>query len=453
MRIDSIRSSGDTIFYYPYHTPRASASIGGGRLDMKGSSWMGAEIMQLKDGMYLFFNHWGDTVAIQSQAQLNDRWVIHHDTNDIYYEAEVTAVDTITVLGVSDSVKTITITAYDKNGANTTASANGMQFMLSKRHGFYKVIDIYFFPYHFPGDDSAWFYPNYDHYTDQIGGFDTYTLVDYKNARLSEIYNYNVGDIFFILDKPNVQNGEVDIYYYDSVEAVTITSTGKEYQIFRTELTPIYPAPGPPPNEITYATSYKRYTINADSTYLITEFPEESWNENLYYYYPDDTSYCTQTPLYHVRGNQLAGDRPYGNIDVRLTDWVFKVDVGKTFESIWQVLQPRFMSYSRTMKYIRTSKVNCGSYSFPLSISNIAKAVPNINIYPNPVRGGVVNIQVPEGDGYELMVYDVQGKLIAKHHINEHYRLDVSNYASGLYLLVVEGANGYVHREKLSVQN
>ncbi len=448
MRIDSTAISGDTTFYYPFKTPRYSSYP---KLDFNGGSWMGSKILKLKDGTYWFINHWSDTVMIKSQAELNDKWMLYQeDTSGIYYEAEITAIDTMTLLGVVDSVKTITITGYNKSRIISTIS--GLTFLLSKKNGFVAIHDIYFFPYHHPGDDSNFFDVMVgDYYSFIVQSFPKFSLIDLNNPLRSEMFQYNVGDIFFTVDKPQSWNGTDDIYFYDSVIAVNIIPNGREYVIHRTSHSPVYPPPGPPPRIVTYDTSYSTYTIKADSTPFITEFPEESGNEYIYYYYPNDTSYCTANDLFGVDIDQIIGDVVHHSTDVVTSTQKFKVGVGRVYYDIYRVLHPRGFSFRRYLEYYRIGGIDCGQYYFPLTTSNIAKATSGINIYPNPVSGNTVYIDVPSGGLYEMTVYDIVGKEVGKAHLNGSYSLDVSGYTSGLYLFVIKGADGSIHQEKVSV--
>lgn len=448
MRIDSVKTLGDTTIYYPFHTPRGNFGQGN-TLDSSGGSWMGSKVIVQKEGTYWFINYWSDTVVIKSQAELNDKWMMYEeDTSGIYYEAEIIAIDTATVLGSLDSIKTISITAYDKNGVAANAPAHGIQWQLSKTHGFYKVWDIYMFPYHYPNDNSTGLHQYEDYYTYKLNGFRAFTLVDFKNPKETEVYDYGVGDIFYTLDLP-VFSPHWDVKrYYDSVLSVNTTANKKEYSIQR-----IYSYPYSSQGNIYHKLDTGVIMLNADTSFFVKEFPEEFGNNYIYYYYPNDTGHCKVSDVIKRETNQLTSGGRQVNIwlDVRLITWRYKVGVGLVAHDSWKALSLRFEAFDRDLMFYRINGVDCGGIIFPLSTSGIAKAVPDINIYPNPASGNTVHIDVPSGGLYEMTVYDVVGKEVSSAQLNGSYSIDVSGYTSGLYLFVIKGADGSIHQEKVSV--
>ena len=265
------------------------------------------EIIEMKNGVYWFFNNWNDTLEIRTQANLNDKWVCFHDTNDVYYEAQVTSIDTAIIKGVIDSIKVLSISAYDKNGLNTTAVAHGLEYVISKSTGFYKTRDLYFFPYHHPGDDSAWVYDTEDYFTYEVTGFGQFEQIEFKNPKLNEVYDYKIGDIFFVLDQPGIGLSGLDIYFYDSVSAVNIIPGGKEYTIHRIGYYPIYKTY--PYNLLKYDVRHSDYKIIADTTPLFRWFPEETHNIEIYHVFAPDTLLCSNAEKYKIRNSLVVGNR------------------------------------------------------------------------------------------------------------------------------------------------
>lgn len=433
MRIDSIEVNGDTTVYIPFHTPRGRFDQVS-TLDSNGGSWMGSKIIALKNGTYWFLNHWNDTVVINSKAQLNDKWVMYQeDTSGIYYEAQITAIDTVTLMGSVDSMKTISITAYDKNGVATNAPAHNIQWQLSKQHGFYKVWDIYMFPYHYPNDNSTGLHQYEDYYTYKLNGFRAFALVDFKNPKETEVYDYGVGDKMFYLNTPwNVGQHSAPTYQYDSVMAMTIVGSQVSFSIERSVSTPVY-QPSFSYNSITSVAN-----IIADTNRLIKEFPEEHGNDHIYYYYPNDTSYCMAGDLYQIQTDELTSNGTQVNIwlDVKMNYWRYKIGIGLVEERQRYKNNGQEDSYDKVCSAYMIGSMQCGRYSFPLATSNIAKAAPSVNIYPNPVSGNTVYIDVPEGGVYEMTVYDVVGKQVASLTVSEDVYFNVQNLASGIYKMV-----------------
>mgnify|MGYP006428250129 CR=1 FL=1 len=68
-----------------------------------------------------------------------------------------------------------------------------------------------------------------------------------------------------------------------------------------------------------------------------------------------------------------------------------------------------------------------------------------ITMYPNPVQDKVsVNLSQFNEEAKQLSVYDVTGKLINNYTIDnqDNYEINMSNYASGLYIVKIETASG-----------
>jgi hypothetical protein len=175
IRIDSVRASGSDTVYYPFHTERGHYYPWGSpiSIDTNGSSWLGKNVIQKADGTFIFNNFW-DTVYIRSKAHLGESWVFFKDTNYIHYTAMVTSVDTMTILGVIDSVKKISIKADSAGTIVTVDPLNNFSIILSKNYGFVQVFDLYTFPYHTPSitpydvHTSNYVFRGYDYYLDNL---------------------------------------------------------------------------------------------------------------------------------------------------------------------------------------------------------------------------------------------------------------------------------------------
>jgi hypothetical protein len=106
MRIDSVKQDGADSILYTFRSHRGWIYN-----PHWGGSWLGDKIILKQDGTHLFINAWNDTITIKSHAILNESWILNTDTLDVFFVASITAIDTMTILGVLDSVKTITIMA------------------------------------------------------------------------------------------------------------------------------------------------------------------------------------------------------------------------------------------------------------------------------------------------------------------------------------------------------
>ncbi|WP_461302080.1 T9SS type A sorting domain-containing protein, partial [Aureisphaera sp.] len=71
----------------------------------------------------------------------------------------------------------------------------------------------------------------------------------------------------------------------------------------------------------------------------------------------------------------------------------------------------------------------------------ISLSTQELFLYPNPVRGGYLNIAIKGGSAREYTIYNVVGQLVASGTIQK--AIDVSQLQSGMYLLqvTIDGQN------------
>ena len=91
---------------------------------------------------------------------------------------------------------------------------------------------------------------------------------------------------------------------------------------------------------------------------------------------------------------------------------------------------------------------NCSEAS--LAVNELDFISKNVSIYPNPSTG-VFNIKMKGIVDYNLDIYDLTGKVIySKININENdSKIDLSNYAKGLYLIKITSMTGSVTKKLL----
>ena len=212
IRIDSVRTYTDSVIYYPFHTLRKGVDPFTSPVpDHNGGSWLGKKVIALPDGTTLFANIWKDTVVIRTHANVGESWVFYSDTSNQYYTATVTGNGTMSVLGVLDSVKTLTIQAYMAGVLNPADQLNNLKILLSKNHGFVQAFDLYTFPYHF-GGWVDYFYQKatngslYNGYWSGISFSSAaqFNLVNFYNPEQREVYDFNSGDEFEYQEHTNI---------------------------------------------------------------------------------------------------------------------------------------------------------------------------------------------------------------------------------------------------------
>lgn len=75
----------------------------------------------------------------------------------------------------------------------------------------------------------------------------------------------------------------------------------------------------------------------------------------------------------------------------------------------------------------------------PTGVSSSMRTL--LNVYPNPVND-FVNINNPLIGKADLKVYNAQGQLVFESAFENSAKVDVSNFSSGLYTIVVQGEKG-----------
>jgi hypothetical protein len=125
----------------------------------------------------------------------------------------------------------------------------------------------------------------------------------------------------------------------------------------------------------------------------------------------------------------------------RLSSNTFTVPTNGTYYIAWHAFS------STGSSSIRVDLVNLGAATG----INEATNAGGVKLFPNPAEN-VFAIQVKKYDNAMVRIFDVTGNEIYNAALNEmNTTVDVSNYASGLYLVKVEGQN-FSYSEKLTVK-
>lgn len=413
IKIDSVKTFGADTVYYPFRTGRLYNQ---GFLERDTGSWLGNRIITRQDGTQLFTNAWDDTITIKPYASLNDNWTMYTDTLGIYFQATVTRIDTMTVLSVLDSVKTITISARDKAGVITTNPITGKQILLSKNTGFVQVFDLYCFPYRQPGQTTYALPYGYDAYYD-IAKQGQFSLIDFHNPTTQELYSYSAWDVLFYTDSTNWLNPSyiyLDVQYHDTI--LKKEESSKEI------------------NQLGgYSTTISSYKLIHDTSTVFSEMPES--NGNKVYYYPKDSSYCKKSPRYYISSVYSGG--------MSWEEYEYKTGIGLIRETRWYNYNPLI---NLKLQFWKLGAWYCGKVSFPTNIDEISPAI--VNTYPNPASDKFI---IENARGSVLHIIDMMGRYLQTENINaDTQAINITSLIPGNYLLLFTVSKGNSFSKKLT---
>lgn len=445
MRIDSVHVIGDTTYYYPFKTLRASPTS-----YLPFGSWLGGTVKQAGDGTTIFDNFYENkTVTILTLAGIGASWIFCTDSTNQYYSATVSAVDTMTVMGMTDSIKTMTINAYLNGSLNTNDSMNNAQLVLSKAHGFVQVPDLYFFPYHYPG---ANYYPGTDAYLDIISNyFPGQSTVEFSQTNFiiptwQSIYDFNVGDVFenhivtyLTCIAPDSIGYEIDSVIYKNV----LDSFHTVYAIQR--CTYMMEAYGCCTwRQGCWVDTFRTDTSQILNMYYLPEQAVDSADINdpyIYYYFPIDTTFCTDGAKYEKLTFTVFEGCYNGSIFKNGFERLF---YGTCYSDTFGMCGfPIAAQYYDTMIYAKKAggtSVTCGAF-VALDSKNVS-ILSELFIYPNPVSDEL-NIINTSTDQYEIIMCNLLGQIVLTKTSNtKEETIDVGNLRAGIYELIVIDIDG-----------
>ena len=448
MRIDSVKSNSGATVFFPFHSRRGYSAE-----DSNGGSWLGKTVIQSTDGSTRFETMWKDTILIKTQANTGDSWIFFMDTGAVYYVAQVTKIDTASIMGQLDSIKSITISAMKAGVPYPSSSINGYAIILSKNHGFAGIFDLCTFPYTKKGPGNT---TGFDFFLSQnaMPGEAAFHQVEYHNPGLQSLYNFNPGDIFYSggeLQNPSLSISRIDDANFDSIISKTTSLTGISYNIQYVRYT------------TTMYNSNTPYTSNS-SRWLTTlivpnqvkmvvdtvKMPEEAGNQFLYYYNPADTSHCFISP-YYQRVHfyyRIPLDAPSNESEG------YKVGFGLTDSTngyIWDKMTGAQASYYMRMGSTQKGGVPCGKIA-PSSVSSPVDPRSGYEISPVPADKIIKITRIGTGASVsQYLISDAAGRTV---YSNQNpvatTILDTRSWPSGLYILSIRnGVRSVIH--KLSI--
>ncbi|HTN46122.1 MAG TPA: T9SS type A sorting domain-containing protein [Flavipsychrobacter sp.] len=425
IRIDSVKNSGNEVHYYLHRTPRGSWNFSMPTLDTNGGSWVGKKVIEMPDGITLIPNLWGDTVTIQTQANLNDSWKFYDDTSHYYYQATVTGVDTATILGMLDSVKIITINAYNAFGLNTADSIHGKRIIISKHHGVYQTFALYSFP--FPSVYNNDYYMNMTE--KENGKIQIFKQTSWFNPTSFQLYDRNAGEEYQYQSYSSSIGSQVSINA--SYTFLTRTASGNDTLHFTILVKR---------QERKNGVFQPAYSFNTTSKIVndtvrwfdASLMPDETGNSFFYRYDYYNTSKCITSPFWSYRSNYIS----YGvlnNFEPCGKTYDFKIGLGEVEYS--QCFDPTLGSGGTMLTYHNKNGVSCGPYVI-LSTDDHSSLKDYIDLFPIPAKN---ELQVVSSlENYNLSLYSTSGSLIKQiTDINGNTYIDVRDLSDGIYLLKI----------------
>jgi len=427
LRIDSTFNN-DTILY-PFSDLH---KIGADCYSITSGSWLTKFVALNEDGNTIFLNGNNQQILIKNRAELNEIWQVYENEN-IKVKGKITSISIESVLGVEDSVKTISFSVYNKDDEPVTHILNQFSIEISKQFGLVKTLNFYYFEHEILD------------YWHHFGEFDLIGIdepqLGFRNINLKEQYfDFQVGDEFHIYD-----------YYIPGIE-------GPEYE---------------------YKTIH-RYLSRTDFEDKIEYYYERKINSNI----PKDTvkQVITKGLLFNTEPNELYGDEIIGKVNICNTPLpklsfehydinpysepgdsclhTICVDGCFTFPIYFPGLGGPYYpccEFWWTMEcyelvYYKKGDVEWGT---PFNLSVVEHKKDNsFSIYPNPANNYIsiksTNNEILNNSIIEI--YDIQGKKLLNKQLDNSGLIDISFLKAGYYIITLIQENKDISHFKLIKQ-
>jgi len=444
MRIDSVKSIGDTVIYYPFHTPRGLQTADGNFdvMNFNGGSWLGSVDVFYPDGTFIIRNEWGDSEIIKIFADSGTSWLFYADTSNKYYLATMLGSGVLTILDSLDSVRTILIQTFDSSGPVTSDQWNNFKIIISKNHGIYQAFNFCSFPDPVPNILNDF----YDYYAGDI----QFDLINFYNPTMQEVFNYNAGTILEYTVTDGLYNTDPGTgFMYDSVISNNIIA-GSAFEIVDSQQLGMIYSPMGGSTYGVYNESEPVSDYPLDRLLDTTFMPEESNNTNLVFYTPNDGRYCPGSNSYTIWSGFLFYLWINNNYPGVLYSHTYNIGSGLVY---YDEMPAIFDEYYYSLSYSKINGVPCGYFQpVPTTVSNVY-AHYTIKISPNPATTALT-IQTSFNGVYNITLFNTLGQQVyCITSQDQQTAINISQLLPGIYTVQLTGDSGQRYYDKVVVEH
>lgn len=459
-RIDSIALVGNETHYYAMRQIRYtdySCFI------PNGASWMGDVAIEKPGRIFQFVlypfspSDSADVFTIKCNALVGESWHFYnyHNTNH-YVEATVNQAVPSNFIGISDSVKTITLQRKDASAQNVNDPINGQKILLSKNYGLIRL----------PKFDE---FNTNQKFIDLCGKTNPETGI--TNLTFKETFDFQPGDEFHIVydDNPYAyfypkENGSIIQHI---IERIALSNEDTLcYKIAECKTKTLSMGI----NQTTTTNTYDTIIVKYINTYFI------------------DLGYEPREPFFNLYWLGGMSDAEMGLSATNIMSfsgipWKFTFAHGYLVQGLnpdWQCWQPAIVDdylpqyfyykglggpyYSRmaigtTISYRKLVYYKKGSETWgtPLNCETLlhvglAENLKNqeTSIYPNPTLG-IITVSCPANWEFpcRLEIFDLSGRTAVEYTVNyQKQTFDLSAFPTGLYSFKLTSADSDVFHGK-----
>ncbi|MEI6060130.1 MAG: T9SS type A sorting domain-containing protein [Bacteroidota bacterium] len=458
VRIDSVALAGNETQYFGMRQIRQTDY---GCFTPYGDSWLGDVITEKSNGVFQFILYpfsppdSSDVFTIYSKSALGNTWHFYnYHTINHYIEAKVTQVALAFFIGISDTVKTITLQRKDAYGQNVNDPVNGQHILLSKNYGLIRL-------------------PKFDEFHSKLRFMDlcgkTNPITGRTNLSFGEIFDFQPGDEFHIAydDSPYAfwypkETGFVIQHIIERINSITTDTV--TYKIAECKTTTYTPGMG----QLFITNSSDTVTMK----YTKSDFPafpfdplEPQISNNLGIELTDNEMGLSSTDVLAQSGIPwkltnatwpLWSDATqqcwqYATIDDFGNSSYYYKGLGGPYHYHLGIITTNFKKLVYYKKGSETwgTPLNCED----LLHVGIGKITPiqSINIFPNPTTGITtlsipISFQVPG----KLEIYDISGRISGEFNVSQPTQtINLGDLPPGLYTYKFISAKDEVIRGKI----
>ncbi len=461
-RIDSIAQEGSDTQYFGMRQIREISYI---CYIPDGASWLGDVVMEKPGGIFQFVLYSSSPAdsahiyTILSQATLGEAWHFYNiHAAGHYLEATVTQISQSDFIGITDSVKTITLQRKDASGLEVDDPVNGQKILLSKNYGLIRL-------------------PQFDAFNTNRNFIDlcgkTNPLTGITNLTFTEVFDFQPGDeLHVIYDDvhysgfgPHDEGSIIQVFLEKLPES---TNEVLKYRVAECKVKSHYSGTGYP--EITHTEDTT--TVIYDISSYFSDFWELTFEPYESYIWTDMSIYLssnrmglspvtqmnmTGIPWKIINANGILckwEDECWSSaiIDGYIPIYTYLKGLGGPFyyqNGISTNIRHRLLVYY---------KKGTDTWGTPLSCDSLLQVGFNQNamnqqatIYPNPTFGEIRisvpdNVQLPG----RLEVFDVSGRLHSRFTLNnKETSVELKDLPPGLYIYKLTSVKGNISHGKL----